>query len=197
MSYCTRCGTELLDGALFCRNCGTRIGTSAAQPSSARKMTKTGAWSRLMFYGVLFCFVIWAAFQMRDQPPETYGAGPTIPPSPAQLKAAAGAQAAQQKARAEQAAETQRLQVQRSQLIKKYQSIGAIKRLECRDSGATLTVGAPFLLGDFEDKAAMLGVVYKYCWPEAAGRYTSVRIKESINGKEIGTFSAESGLEME
>lgn len=63
--------------------------------------------------------------------------------------------------------------------------------IDVRDG--TITVGSEFLLLPFEQKQTLTNVVWSYYSTQEESEYVTIRLKESLNGKEVGRHS-QSGL---
>ena len=104
--------------------------------------------------------------------------------------------AAKAKAEEAEAAEKAKIREKRDALLQQMVDSGAIRSVDCRETGATLWAQAGFMLADFETKTNVARLALEHCFSEPR-ETIPLTIKETVNGKEIGVYTVSHGLEME
>ena len=89
-----------------------------------------------------------------------------------------------------------RMQADRLKLIQQIQGQGVFGDINVRSQGATIIVKPAFYGLDFKDKQAFVSVVYAYNF-DGLSPYISIKLQDSRTNKNVGSFSAERGLDLE
>jgi hypothetical protein len=79
-------------------------------------------------------------------------------------------------------------QPERKELIQKLIDQGVFRKVDFRDHAATIWVGSPFYLLDFEAKQDFCSVVYAYLAANAKDELVVVTLKDALSGNTVGDY---------
>ena len=88
------------------------------------------------------------------------------------------------------------LHPQRTVFLDRLKKAGIITDVRVANHVGKLVVTSSFMAIDFDAKQKFVGVAYKWCTDEDPECRLLV-VKESVNDKQVGRFSPESGLKMD
>jgi hypothetical protein len=172
---CSHCGAQIADVAPTCPHCG---GPNAGAPKPKRK-TSALTWIVAVVFG-LPCLggIVISAIKAPEN----------------QARAAAASDARH--------AEWQSLQTEPAQkskdreaLIQKLINMDVFHEVQYRSTGATVQVGPAFYAASLDEKKKFVGVVASAAWKRSE-RADIITLVDFRNGKEVGTYSIDRGLDL-
>jgi hypothetical protein len=159
---------------------------------------KPGCLANILAFCLLAGLCVWGIKSCGDRvfAPET--------PEQAERRQQEDAKKAEQRqqeeaAKAERWKQEETKQADRRKLIEELVNKGVFKKVDFRDSGATIWVDLPFYALDFDTKQNFCSVVYAYVSTHARDELVSVALKDARSGKSGGDFGQEGsgcGLKM-
>lgn len=131
----------------------------------------------------------------------------SIPSAEAQWETLQTERANEERARAEEAAREQQAnegkwaedearQPERMEFIQKMIKQGVFRKVEFRDTGATVWVDSSFYVLDFGAKQDFVSVVYAYLLTDTKDKFAGVRLRDSKSGNTVGEYHKWTGLRM-
>lgn len=161
-------------GRKQCPKCKEWIDKNATKCPHCRSKQPTPAWATVLAVVIVLGLGVWgvrSCSSIFSLSPETKGR-----------------MEKEETAKAERWKQEEGKQAGRRQLIEELVTKGVFKKVDFRDSGATIWVDLSFYTLDFEAKQNFCSVVYAYVSTSARDELVSVRLKDARSGKTVGDY---------